>query len=156
MSRLVALGNISLEQFKEFINQFNKGVKMEEYSNSQSNVFSDLQYEYMLIEDINASIREQYKKIKDAEEEVRQLKTNRNAYFADFLDRAKEIRMLCEHYSNEMEQVNGEIRNNDEQLEKLRRKLTDEDDPTETFDFLKLRPSAVEEDPMIRRFPEAL
>lgn len=99
---------------------------MEKNYNQQVNVFNDLQQGYTLIEDINARISEQYKKITEAEEEVRQLKTDRNAYFTEFLERAKEIRMLCEHYSNEMEQVNGEIRNNEEQLEELRRKLTGE------------------------------
>lgn len=102
---------------------------MEKYSNQSANVFNDLQQEYALIEDINARINEQYEEINHAKEELRQLKTDRNAYFTRFIERSKEIRSLCEQYSSEMEEVNDEIRNKDEQLEKLRRKLTGEDDP---------------------------
>lgn len=94
--------------------------------NQSANVFSNLQQEYALIEDINARINEQYEEINHAKEELRQLKADRNAYFTKFIERAKEIWSLCGQYSSEMEEVNDEIRNNDEQLDKLRRKLTGE------------------------------
>lgn len=99
--------------------------------NQPANVFSDLQHGYALIEDINARISEQYQKIADAKEELRQLKTDRNAYFKEFLERAEEIRMLCEQYSNEMDRVNTTAQSNEAELDKLRRKLTGEYDPTD-------------------------
>ena len=114
---------------------------MNEYNNQPANVFSDLQQGYALIEDINAKINKQYEEINHAKEELRQLKIDRNAYFTEFIERAKEIRSLCEQYSSEMDQVNAndEIRNNDEQLEKLRRKLTGENDDSDRRDLGTLR-----------------
>ena len=137
MSRIVPLQNISLEQFNEFINQFNKGVEMEKNYNQPANVFSDLQHGYALIEDINARIDEQYEEINHAKEKLRQLQIDRNAYFTEFIERAKEIRSLCEQYSSEMVHTNAndEIGNNDEQLEKLRRKLTGENEPMKNTNY---------------------
>ena len=120
---------------------------MNEYNDQPATVFTDLQEGYSLIEEINARINKQNQKIEDAKEELRQLKIDRNAYFTRFLKRAEEVRGLCEMYSNEMDKVSNEIMNNGEQLEKLRRKLTGEDDDSDRMDLNQFT---------YRRFPEAL
>lgn len=103
---------------------------MEKSINPQANIFNDLQHFHALIEDINERISDQYEKIENAKEELRELQTDRNAYYTEFLERAKGISFICEQYSNEMDRVNKTAQSHDEQLEKLRRKLTGADEPT--------------------------
>ena len=113
---------------------------MNEYYNKPTTVFSDLQQGYELIKDINEQIDEQYGKIEMEKEKLRQLQIDRNAYFTEF-------QILCEHYSNEMTRVNTTEKANEAELDKLRRKLTGEDDDSDRMDLNQFT---------YRRFPEAL